>query len=221
MSGELRPNLRCSRFPRPCNNLRPKIGALLWTKIETRKFALEVAQFSAKKGMPAEICGEGAHGGFFSTVEDTFISIQSPRKWKSMRRITMECCNSCSGIFEWRGRSWSIDGSCTIIMFDHIPPILWKLDWVACKSTQCNTPLIVLIWSHAISGCFQLSRNRCEVVGSVQTIERWMQSTPSWMVFQNLNSRRPSTRNGSNGWTAAFKRHVDTTKESQFGFDSD
>ncbi len=41
-----------------------------------------------------------------------------------------------------------------------------------------------------------------------------MQFTHSWMAFWNPNSRRISTRNGSNGWTAAFRRTVDITKNS-------
>ncbi len=76
------------------------------------------------------------------------------------------------------------------------------------------TTLIVLIWPNTISGCFRLSRNRCVVVSSVWTTEWWMQSTLSWMTFQNPNSRRPSTRNRSNGWTAVFRQMVDTLKKS-------
>ncbi len=49
-------------------NLRRKLGASLRPKIETRKFALEVAWFSKKKeGAPAKISREGAHGSYFDS----------------------------------------------------------------------------------------------------------------------------------------------------------
>ncbi len=89
-SGELRPKRRHSHFPRPCNNLRWKLVALLRPKIETRKFTLEVARFFMKKEMCAIRNWRGrCTWWFFLTVEDPFISTQSPRKWKLMWHITV------------------------------------------------------------------------------------------------------------------------------------
>ncbi len=53
---------------------------LLRPKIEIRKFALEVVRFSMKKeDAPAEIGGEGAHGGFFQQSR-THLSAHSPQE---------------------------------------------------------------------------------------------------------------------------------------------
>ncbi len=56
-----------------CNKLLQKLGALLRPKIETRKFALEVAWLSIKKEhVPAEISREGAQGSFFDSRGPTY-----------------------------------------------------------------------------------------------------------------------------------------------------
>ncbi len=117
VSGELRPDQRRAQFPRPGNNLRRKLGALLQPKIETRKFVLGVTWFFTKKeGAIPEIDGEG-HMVVFLDSRRPVYQHTVPKKVK----IDVVYCNSYSGIFEWRGQTWSINGFCTTITFDRTP----------------------------------------------------------------------------------------------------
>ncbi len=91
-------------------------------------------QFSTKEeGTPAEIGGEGVHGGFFFDSRGPIINMQ----FSGVRY-----CNSCIGIFEWRGQSWSISEFYATIMLDHTLPKSWKLGWAASKLISASFSVI-------------------------------------------------------------------------------